>query len=191
MIAPVMFSKIDPQAVTPSRFTSEAAGFDLYGVETKHIKPFGRKLIPTGIEIMMHPGYYGQLAECSSITRNKGVIIGAGVIDSDYRGQLYALVINPTKRRVTFYAGDRICQLIIKPYYAGAAWTVDPKIWEGLQRHSDRCRQGLGVGDTDMFRNEHSVSSSSSDDEKSPLEEAPEASAPPLALLLPKGFRQS
>jgi deoxyuridine 5'-triphosphate nucleotidohydrolase len=59
----------------------------------------------------MPPELWCQIAIRSSIAR-KGVIVLAGVIDSDYRGPLIALLHNLTAEPVHFQAGDRIVQLI-------------------------------------------------------------------------------
>ena len=57
----VVFRRMDcePDAVIPSKFTAESAGFDIYGIENKTIVPGGRALIATGIELMIQQGYYG------------------------------------------------------------------------------------------------------------------------------------
>jgi hypothetical protein len=58
-------------------------------------------------------GIYEQIAPQSSLSV-KGIDIGAGVIDSDYRGELQVMVINHTNQPFNDNAGDRIAQLIVK-----------------------------------------------------------------------------
>jgi dUTP pyrophosphatase len=58
-------------------------------------------------------GTYGQIAPQSSLSV-KGIDISAGVIDSDYRGELQVVVINHTDQLFSVNTGNRIAQLIIK-----------------------------------------------------------------------------
>jgi hypothetical protein len=58
-------------------------------------------------------GTYGQIAPRSGLSV-KGIDIGAGVIDSNYRGELQVVVINHTSQPFSIHIGDRIAQLIVK-----------------------------------------------------------------------------
>lgn len=41
---------------------------------------------------------------------------GVGVIDSGYRGEIKAKLVNLGKRPYTIFPDDRVCQLVILPY---------------------------------------------------------------------------
>jgi dUTP pyrophosphatase len=58
-------------------------------------------------------GTYGQIAPRSGLFV-KGIDIGAGVIDSDYRGELQVVVINHASQLFSIHTDDRIAQLIVK-----------------------------------------------------------------------------
>eukprot|EP00957_Ditylum_brightwellii_P097670 7438989-Ditylum_brightwellii.AAC.2 len=53
-----------------------------------------QQLIQIGLAIQLPTGIYGCLAPRSGITSKKGIDIGAGVIDTDYRGEIQILIIN-------------------------------------------------------------------------------------------------
>ena len=44
----------------------------------------------------------------------KGIDVGAGVIDSSYRGEIKVLLINNSKENFVVNPGDRIAQLILE-----------------------------------------------------------------------------
>ena len=44
----------------------------------------------------------------------RGIDVGAGVIDSSYRGEVKALIINNTDEQYSVKQGDRIAQLIME-----------------------------------------------------------------------------
>lgn len=100
-------------AKLPLRATADSAGMDLFITEDLVLKPHDRKLAPTGLRMCTPPHTYGRIAPRSGLSL-KGIDIGAGVIDRDYRGELKILLINNSKETVTFSKGDRIAQLILE-----------------------------------------------------------------------------
>lgn len=111
---PVRVMKLREGAELPSRGSAAAAGADLRCVEAFSLKPGERKLVPTGIAIEIPPGYYGRVAPRSGLAVRHGIDTLAGVIDSDYRGELQVLLVNLGPDEVAFAAGERIAQLIIE-----------------------------------------------------------------------------
>ena len=73
-----------------------------------------QKLIYTDISMEIPPGHYGQLKSQSGIALKHRINIGAGVIDSDYRGEVCILLENHDKNDFEIKVGDtRIAQLLI------------------------------------------------------------------------------
>jgi dUTP pyrophosphatase len=97
----------------PKQATPNAAGLDLFANETLSIPAHSRSLVQLGIKVALLEGTYGQIAPQSGLSV-KGIDIGAGVIDFDYRGELQVVVINYTSQPFSIHTGDRIAQLIIK-----------------------------------------------------------------------------
>lgn len=56
---PVKFTKMAPEAVTPSHGRFGDAGYDLSSLEDVILEPFERKLIKTGIAIELPLGFAG------------------------------------------------------------------------------------------------------------------------------------
>ena len=53
-----------------------------------------RKVVSTGISIEIPEGYYGRIAPRSGLAVREGIDVLAGVIDSNYRGEIGAVLIN-------------------------------------------------------------------------------------------------
>jgi dUTP pyrophosphatase len=59
---------------------------------------------------------FGHILPRSGLSLKNGIHIGAGVIDSDYRGNLGVLLFNLSNEHFYFSRGDRIAQLVVKKY---------------------------------------------------------------------------
>lgn len=105
----------------PTRGSRGAAGIDLYNNgEMNEVIPYGGRVkIHTGCHFEIPKGYVGLLFIRSSIGTNRYVSLlnSVGVIDSDYRGEVQAVVTytGPNKY-ATINKGERFAQLIIVPY---------------------------------------------------------------------------
>lgn len=105
---------LTPTAQAPARQSDQAAGYDLYLDEDLTLFPSERKLVSTGIAVAIPYGYYGRIAPRSSLAVKKYIDIGAGVVDSDYRGEVKVLLIYSGRERLSLERGDRIAQLILE-----------------------------------------------------------------------------
>lgn len=104
-----------PHGKMPTRGTSDSAGLDLYSSVNVEIRPYSMEKITSGIEIGIPQGYYGQIADKSSIAV-QGLKIMGGVIDADYRGEVIVMLMNLTHKSKIFKVGDLVAQLILQPY---------------------------------------------------------------------------
>jgi dUTP pyrophosphatase len=111
---PLKFSKLNPAAILPVRSSAEAAGLDLHSVEELQIQPGRRAAIKTGLSVAIPKNTYGRIAPRSGLAFKSGIDVLAGVIDSDYRGELICILINHDEQPFTVSPGDRIAQLIIE-----------------------------------------------------------------------------
>ncbi|KAG6476317.1 hypothetical protein ZIOFF_065556 [Zingiber officinale] len=105
--------KISGTAKTPRRASKGAAGYDLAVDQDYLIPPQGQELLSTGISIKTPEGTYARIAPRSSYAM-KGIIIGADVIDSDYRGEVKILVHNFSNDTLSFKTGECIAQIILE-----------------------------------------------------------------------------
>ena len=83
-----------PLAKLPTRGSAQAAGYDLYACEDATIPRGGRTVVQTGIHIALPEGHYGRVAPRSGLAVKHGIDVGAGVVDSDYRGLLGIVFFN-------------------------------------------------------------------------------------------------
>ena len=93
------------------------AGLDLYSTIDCRLRPFERKLIPTGIRISIPKGYAGFVQPKSglAIRNGIGIVNSPGLVDSGYRGEICAILINLDSKNVfVIKKGDKICQLVIQ-----------------------------------------------------------------------------
>lgn len=71
-----------------------------------------RCIVKTGIAVAVPEGCYGRVAPRSGLALKKGIDIGAGVIDEDYRGEVGVILFNFNSEPFTVWKGDRIAQFI-------------------------------------------------------------------------------
>lgn len=99
-------------AVVPLRSTEGSAGFDLQSIAEMTIPAKHRNWVPTGVALELPYGFVGFVWPRSGLA-GKGIDTSAGVIDSDYRGEIKVLLVNNSDSDFTINKGNRIAQLII------------------------------------------------------------------------------
>ena len=104
----------------PTRGSEGAAGFDLYNNGGQVIVGKGLATkVHTGCHFEIPEGYVGLLFVRSSIGVKRLITLanGTGIIDSDYRGEVLAMVqYNGPNKYVTIEEGERFAQLVVVPY---------------------------------------------------------------------------
>ena len=122
----VNIKKLSDNAIIPTQATKFAAGYDLYATEDAFVNKGCRKLIKTNISMEIAPGYYGRIAPRSGLAYKNGIDVLAGVIDSDYRGDIGVILYN-TDKNIDFVVkkGDRIAQIIFEACYSATLNTVE------------------------------------------------------------------
>ena len=101
----------------PEYKTDGAAGMDLCAAIEAPIllKPFERRLIPTGIKIELEHGFEAQVRPRSGISIKHGISLVncVGTIDEDYRGEVCVPIINLSTEEYTMQPDERIAQMVI------------------------------------------------------------------------------
>ena len=124
----LLIKLLSPQAKVPTRGSESAAGYDLYSAETVLIPAGTRKLIDMGIAVTIpapqEKQLYGRIAPRFGLSI-EGLDIGAGVIDSDYRGPVKILLINNSSVPFQVNQGDRTAQLILERIESPTCILVD------------------------------------------------------------------
>ncbi|MGE5369650.1 MAG: dUTP diphosphatase [Chloroflexota bacterium] len=115
----------------PAYASPGAAGLDLYAAlpagQKLVLEPGARDLIPTGVQIALPDGYEAQLRPRSGLAVEHGVTVlnAPGTIDSDYRGEVKALLVNHGGQPFEITRGMRIAQLVIAPVIRAALVEVE------------------------------------------------------------------
>lgn len=108
------FTPLHPKAILPSRGSENSCGLDIHSIEDLVLKGGERRAIRTGIAVEIPQEHYGRIAPRSGLAFHNGIDVLAGVIDSDYRGEILCLLINLDLEHFQIKVGDRIAQLIIE-----------------------------------------------------------------------------
>lgn len=147
------FKKLYESAVTPTRGSDQAAGYDLYacGYENQminaeswevYVNPGDTIKINTGIAVELPKCAFGGVFPRSGLACKSGLAPAnkVGVVDSDYRGEVIVCLYNQSPVPQLIKKGDRIAQFIIIPYIATE--------WEEVNDLSGTERGAGGFGST-------------------------------------------
>jgi dUTP pyrophosphatase len=110
----LLVKKLSPNATVPSKGSEKAAGFDLSSSVNCVVPSRNRLLVQTDISISIPSETYARVAPRSGLALKKGIDVGAGVIDEDYRGNVGVILFNHSDEDFQILKGDRIAQLIIQ-----------------------------------------------------------------------------
>lgn len=100
----------------PKQETPGSAGYDLRNAgETTWIVCGARVALHCGFAVAIPQGMVGLIWPRSGLAVKHGVDTLAGVIDSDFRGELQAVLINHGNDPIKINPGDRIAQLLVVP----------------------------------------------------------------------------
>lgn len=111
---PSLFVELmNENAKPPVRASSHAAGYDIHCDKNFTIPPGEQVVATTGVKLQIPNGLYGQILPRSGLAVKSRIDTRAGVIDSDYRGELKIVLVNEGNQEVVFNAQDRICQMVI------------------------------------------------------------------------------
>ncbi len=140
-ILQINVNKLSDNAIIPTQGSAFAAGYDLYAAEDTVVACGARKLIKTNISMEITLGYYGRIAPRSGLAYKSGIDVLAGVIDSDYRGDIGVILYN-TDKNIDFEVkkGDRIAQIIFEACYSVA--------FNEVKNLDNTSRQSGGFGST-------------------------------------------
>lgn len=112
----IPLTQLDDTLPVPCYAYPGDAGVDLRAACDSELAPFERKLIPCGVSIAIPPGYAGFMLPRSGLAAKHGISLvnAPGLIDSNYRGELKAVLINLDPREsFKICRGDRIAQLVV------------------------------------------------------------------------------
>ena len=116
----VRVRRIDKTLDLPAYKTAGAVALDCAARISVTIAPGTVAMVPLNVCLKMPPGHYLLMAGRSSLPK-RGLILatGVGIGDEDFCGnndEWHAPLYNYTNQPVNIEKGDRLTQIIIKPY---------------------------------------------------------------------------
>jgi dUTP pyrophosphatase len=102
------------EGAIPEYATDGSAGADLRAAADVVLEPGARAAVPTGVRLQIPPGHAGLVWPRSGLAVRHGIDTLAGVIDSDYRGEVLVVLVNHGADTVRIARGDRIAQVLFQ-----------------------------------------------------------------------------
>lgn len=133
--------KLLPGGRMPARATAGAAGLDCYAPRGGCVHVRGRAVIPLGFCLEVPLGWAAHPVSRSGMAKEWGVVEYWGTIDSDYRGEVKAMLFNHGQEKFEWAEGERVCQLLFLP-------VPDVRLVEAAEL-SETARGPRGFGSTD------------------------------------------
>ena len=99
---------------TPRRAHANDAGADVYATKDISLCPGQVYAMPLGFGLELPHGFAGFIFPRSGLSK-RGIVCELPPIDSDYRGEVHAIISNVGGDSYDIKEGDRIGQLVITP----------------------------------------------------------------------------
>lgn len=114
----VRFKKLTDTAITPTKGSAFAAGYDLYADTTQEIVVEPGDTVPfcTGIAMEIPDGFCGKIYSRSGLSTKYGIRLanGVAIIDPDFRGNIRIPMYNDSDKPFTVMPHERLAQIIIE-----------------------------------------------------------------------------
>ena len=128
----IKIKKIGKNSILPQKQKLGDVGFDAYicgfkGINYKgkifkvdekevYLSSLYRIVCKLGFATEIPEGYYAQIVPRSGLALREGLTIlnSPATIDSGYRGEWMAIIINLSNKEIKLKIGDRICQIIFR-----------------------------------------------------------------------------
>lgn len=106
--------RLEAGAYLPERAHGTDAGADIRTPRRVKIAAHGTAIVRTGVHVELPPNTVGMLKSKSGLNVRSG-IVGEGVIDEGYDGEIVVKLYNNGEFGVLFDKGDKIIQLVVMP----------------------------------------------------------------------------
>lgn len=130
---------LSDKAKMPTRGTPGSSGLDVYSPIDIIIPPRGDVLIPLDISFDIPYGWDLSVYNKSGVSTKKHLSKGAELIDSDYTGNCHIHLFNHSDDQVSFKAGDKLAQLVMREVWMGDLVEV-----KDIEKDTSRGAGGFG-----------------------------------------------
>ena len=132
----------------PAYATTGSAGLDLLAAVADDLvlAPGEYKGVPTGIALALPLGWEAQVRPRSGLALRNGVTVlnAPGTVDSDYRGEVAAILINHGAQPFVIQRGMKIAQLVVAEH-ARVEWNETASLETTARGAGGFGSTGLGV----------------------------------------------
>ena len=134
--------------ILPKKAYDGDAAYDVFNYSSDRILITGERFkFPLGFAMELPNGYVGLIQGKSGLSVNNGITTIGNVIDSTYRGQCHATLLNTGNESVTIRRGQKIAQMLIIPCYTGKDYEIVDELSE-----TDRGTDGFGSTGLEAIR---------------------------------------
>ena len=109
---PVQYFSNNPEFTVPTNAYGDDAGYDLYAAETVTILPQSCEGVNCAFNMAIPQGYFGKIYLGSGFVKHHLITAEGGVIDSEYRSEIFVFVFNHRKELYTFNTGAKVAQIV-------------------------------------------------------------------------------
>jgi dUTP pyrophosphatase len=141
----IRIARLDPKAILPTRKHPGDAGLDLYSLCAARVEPNQVAILRTGVTVSIPQGLVGLLMAKSRSDH----LLGAGVVDAGYQGEILIKVVNALDRALEFAAGQAIAQMLLVPVLTPAVEECDP-----AEIHAEASARGGSGGIVDQHQSD-------------------------------------
>lgn len=124
----------------PAKQHASDAAYDLRATRDMTIQPGDHAGVPTGVRMQLPTGFVAEVRPRSGLALKNGISVlnTPGTVDSGYRGEVFAILVNHGKVPFEIHRGDRVAQLLIQRLPEVELIAVE------TLEESDRGENGLG-----------------------------------------------
>jgi len=121
----VRIKKVRENAVLPEYGSEGAAGMDFRACDSVTIPAHGVAKIPLGWAAEVPEGFQLEIRSRSGVSSKTDFLLVHGTVDSDYRGEISAVVRNESNSDATISEGYKIAQGVLMPVYRATLVETD------------------------------------------------------------------
>lgn len=107
----VKFKRFSSRARVLQKATIGSACYDFFAARCVTLEPGPTRSVETDLGFCFSKKYMARIYLRSSLSL-QSVLIGGGVVDSNYRGNTRVIMTNLSDRTIEFETGDRIAQVL-------------------------------------------------------------------------------
>ncbi len=129
----IKFSNKDGSGHTPIKGTAGSAGYDIHSSVDTVVAPGEHKAISTDVYTEFPGDTVCFIKPRSGLAFKFAIDVLAGVVDSDYRGEIKVILINHGSSPFHVKSGDRIAQLVFLGLTPHGTNVVEPTVHAGAR----------------------------------------------------------